>query len=80
MLARPVERYPFLDFAGRVENADLAFPKTAALPRIKQRVLFRVGAGEVWLHSGRFERLPAAAVRPDFDDALGLNVLNIRSQ
>ena len=73
------ERDRFLDFATHIENANLAFAEATSLPRVEQRVLFRVGAREVWLHSRRFKRLPASAVRTDFDDAFARHKMNICS-
>ncbi len=73
VLASSVERDCVLKIPGRIENANFAFSETAPLPRIVERVAFRISAHEVWLDARCFERLPAAAVRADFDDALGLD-------
>jgi len=70
VLPGSIEWHRLLKNAGGIENADLPFAKAAPLMRVVERALFRIRSGEIWLHARRFERLPAAAVRPDFDDAL----------
>ncbi len=70
VLAGSVERHCVFEIAGCIVNANLAFAETAPFPRVVELVLFRIRAGEVWLHARCFERLPAAAVWPDFNDTL----------
>jgi hypothetical protein len=60
-----IEGNRFFEFAGRVEDPNLATPHRRAPLRILDRHL---ALGEVRLHAWRLERLPSATVRANQND------------